>query len=126
MFHSNNALHADSNHTNRIKSNFLFNEFIRIKTRCSNAKTKNDCYQVAFNKFINLNYTHKQIKQAMRKADFGSQNNKPKTKPFDANKPVLKLPFVSNSSSRKIERCIADLKLDFNIIFRPEITLPKQ
>ena len=115
---SNNSLHANSHHSNRIKENFLCNEFFRIRLRCCNESIRKECFKTAYNKFRYLNYTHKDINRAMGKAIKKPVRNSTKIG-FDKNLPVLKLPFINDKTCRSVRKCIRSSNIPFNVVFKP-------
>ena len=117
-FHSNNALHANSHHSDNIKKNFLFNEYKRIKDRCSDHNIKTGCFKEAHTKFAQLGYKPRDIRNASRKADHWQPHSRRPLYP-GTNAAILKLPFINAKACRTVETEARRLGLNFHFIFRP-------
>ena len=113
--HSGNALHATSHHTGATKRNYLFNDILRVLNRCSDKNLEATCIMQAKAKYETLGYSNRDINQAMRRAIYWKPNSR---KIYDATKPVLKLPFVSDKATRLIKNHIKRSNFDINLVIR--------
>jgi len=109
-FHSGNCLHYLSHHPPHVKSNFIKNQFLKIKKHSSSYSLALEASNLFITKLLSNGYPHSFI-MSCKNNSFHKSKPKPST-----NLVNLKLPFIHPSISRKIKKCIKSSNLPVRLI----------